>query len=307
MELYYLPEGYIPEHEVEIVGDSGSIKHERVSFLSPFVSKYNVNNRVYLEVFTPANLLKHTTVVFIHGLGLTPKRKKLYIMLPKRLAAMGYKSIFFTLPFHLERTPAGKSSIQWFSDLDDVGTLHFYHQAVVDLKATLNLFSELKDFSLVGVSLGSMITMIALGVEERFRRGVLILGGGNYERILWHSLTKYVIREGYCNSRMCHHFYSKYPKYLQDIKELGSWRMVSCPKMCFLFEPLTFAPFVKEKKIMMINAIFDLVIPRKATIQLWEELQRPEIHWLPAGHGTTLFWGGKIARLIKDFLDKTSE
>ncbi len=307
MELYYLPEGYIPEHEVEIVGDSGSMRHERISFLSPFTSEYDVNNRVYLEVFTPVNLLKRTTVVFVHGLGLTPKRKKLYIMLPKRLAVMGYRSVFFTLPFHLERTPAGKSSIQWFSDLDDIGTLHFYHQAVVDLKTTLNLFSGLKDFSLVGVSLGSMITMIALGVEERFRRGVLILGGGNYERILWHSLTKYVIREGYCNSKMCHHFYSKYPKYLQDIKELGSWRAVPCPKMCFLIEPLTFAPFVKEKKIMMINAIFDLIIPRKATIQLWEELQRPEIHWLPAGHGTTLFWGGKIARLIGDFLDKTSE
>ncbi len=306
MELYHLPKGHVPDYIVESTEESGGVRHEVLVFDSPFSTQYDVNNRVHLEVFTPLDVVEHTTVIFIHGLGITPRRKRLYVLLPQKLAAMGYRSVFFTLPFHLERKPAGKSAMQWFSDLDDVGTLHFYHQAVVDLKATLNILSDTEDFSLVGISLGSMITAVALGVEDRFKRGVLILGGGNYERILWHSLTKYVIREGYCNSKMCHHFYSRFPEYLQNIKEAESWRVVECPKMCFLFEPLTFAPFIKGKEIMMINAIFDLIIPRKATLQLWDELGRPEIHWLLAGHGTSLFWGTRIARLIKRFLDKTS-
>jgi len=273
---------------------------KRISFESPYKSPYEVNNRVYLDVFIPKERKLNSLILFLHGLGLTKRRKLLYTLLPKRLALLGIKSAFLTLPYHLERTPPGKPSAYWFRDFNDVETAAFFHQAVLDARVALRVLSDGSLSFIAGISLGAMISIIALAVESDFKGGFLILGGGNLERIVWRSLVRFFMNEEGCSRKECHKHYRVYPMYLKEVEGKGSFRDVELPKICFLFDPITFAPLVRGKKLVMINSLFDMVIPLKSALELWERAGRPEIHWLPSTHGLTVLFGNRIAKLIFD-------
>ncbi|MCS7232798.1 MAG: hypothetical protein NZ900_01655 [Synergistetes bacterium] len=297
--IYELPEGLNLSISSD-VREEKDLLIDRLSYDSPYKSPYEVNNRVYVDVFIPKEKRFNSFLLFIHGLGISKRKKLLYSLLPKKLAHLGVKSAFLTLPYHLERTPPGKSSAIWFRDFNDVETAAFFHQAVLDARVALRLLGK-EGFSFVaGVSLGAMIAIITLAVENSLRGGFLILGGGNLERIVWKGLVRLFMTEEGCGRGICHRLYREYPSYLERIKRAGSWKEVELPKICFLFDPLTFAPFVKNKKIVMINSLFDMVIPWASALELWEALGEPEIHWLPSTHGLTVFFGNKISKLIFD-------
>ncbi len=302
--IYRVPEDKNIEPSFRLLRKDENIIVERVTFRSLYESPYEVNNFVYVDLFTPIKEEASVFLLFVHGLGLSRRKKRLYALLPERIARFGVASAFLSLPYHLERTPPGKTSSQWFSDFNDVETAAFYHQAVVDIIASVSALSRGRIPFIAGVSLGAMISVIALAVSERLKGGFLILGGGNYERIIWKSLTRFMVKETGCNRKICHRIYKRFPDYLEMVKKAGSWRKVLPPKICFLFEPLTFAPFAGKKEVVMINALFDMVIPRASAIELWNALGRPEIHWLPSTHGGAVFWGGKISRIILKKLKK---
>lgn len=298
--IYELPDGFTPSPHMELRVEEDGLIVERLSFDSPYESPYAVNNKVYVDLFTPKDDGFKAFLLFIHGLGITKRKKLLYSLLPKRLARLGIKSAFLALPYHLERTPPGKSSALWFRDFNDVQTAAFFHQAVLDARATLKLLACGARSYVAGISLGAMIAIITLAVEESLKGGFLILGGGNLERIVWKGSVRLFMTEEGCGRGICHRLYKIYPEYLEEVKRRGSWRDVELPKICFLFDPLTFAPFVKDKKITMINSLFDTVIPLKSAIELWRALGEPEIHWLPSTHGLTVFFGNKISKIIFD-------
>lgn len=298
--IYELPNDFSPLPHIELQGEEDGLIIERLSFESPYESPYPINNRVYVDLFTPKADSFKIFLLFIHGLGITKRKKLLYSLLPKRLARLGIKSAFLTLPYHLERTPPGKSSALWFRDFNDVETAAFFHQAVLDARATLRLIGRGCSSYIAGISLGAMIAVITLAVEKGLKGGFLILGGGNLERVVWKSLVRLFMTEEGCGRVICHKLYKIYPGYLEEVKRRGSWRDVELPKICFLFDPLTFAPFVKDKRIVMINSLFDMVIPLKSAIELWKALGEPEIHWLPSTHGLTVFFGNKISKIIFD-------
>ena len=54
----------------------------------------------------------------------------------------------------------------------------------------------------------------------------------------------------------------------------------------------------------MFSAIFDMFIPRKSTIELWEEIGKPELPWLFSGHLSSILYKRKIARHVLTFLTK---
>ncbi len=69
-----------------------------------------------------------------------------------------------------------------------------------------------------------------------------------------------------------------------------------------LFDPLTFAHLIKQRKVLMINARFDPVIPRKSTMKLWHALGEPPIIWLPSTHITSCIFQGLIMKKTIEFL-----
>ena len=49
-------------------------------------------------------------------------------------------------------------------------------------------------------------------------------------------------------------------------------------------DPVTYAAAARGKRILMLNAASDEVIPRACTNSLWKALGKPEIRWYSGGH-----------------------
>lgn len=46
----------------------------------------------------------------------------------------------------------------------------------------------------------------------------------------------------------------------------------------------------KTKRLLMINELYDEVMPVKYIIELWAVLGRPNIKWYPCAHVSMAFW-----------------
>jgi len=68
---------------------------------------------------------------------------------------------------------------------------------------------------------------------------------------------------------------------------------------------MTFAHSLRKRPMLMINALWDEVFPRQATLDFWEACGKPAITWLPAGHATIWLWYPIINRKIAGFLRAT--
>ncbi len=64
---------------------------------------------------------------------------------------------------------------------------------------------------------------------------------------------------------------------------------------------MTYAERMRGRRILMLNASHDEVIPRSCTDALWESLGKPRIVWWDAGHIAITFLFDGIAETVKFF------
>jgi len=158
-----------------------------------------------------------------------------------------------------------------------------------------------EQIAVMGISLGGFISAIAMGIDERIKAGVFITIGGNCEVITWKSKADTFRKRSICAETECHRVRTRYPQYLADVAEKG-FDNVTPFKQCFLTDTMTFAQRLRNRPILMINALWDKYIPRQATIEFWEASGKPAIVWLPASHGSIWAWYPSISRKVTAFL-----
>ena len=154
----------------------------------------------------------------------------------------------------------------------------------------------------VGISFGGINSAIAMGIDKRLKAGVFIVTGGNGPKIGWETRTsdynkgRKQTRAGYQKTL------NSYMQYLAEVEEKGFER-VTPPKQIFLCDPMTFAHHLRQRPVLMINALWDRAIPKEATLDFWKAAGKPPISWLPATHPTIWLWypliRGKIIRFLK--------
>jgi hypothetical protein len=143
-----------------------------------------------------------------------------------------------------------------------------------------------------------------MGIDERIKAGVFVGAGGNAEVITWMNKISAIRKGATCTQAECHHTYSYYPPYLDEIADKGYENTVPA-KQCFLNDPLTFASYLRKRPVLMFNALWDEVVPRKATLEFWERCDQPPIAWFPASHATIWLWYPLISRRIIRFFKAT--
>jgi len=150
-------------------------------------------------------------------------------------------------------------------------------QTVVDVRRGLDYLDARPDINrsrigLVGVSLGAMIGTVSAGVDSRIKAAVLISGGGDWGLIL-QSLAD---RDAFIGGRR-----------MGDLRGTN-WdlvRAVLAPE-----DPLTFAPHIAPRALLMECSGRDMVIIPAAARLLYDAARRPanahvQIDWFPdAGH-----------------------
>lgn len=244
-----------------------------VTFPSPVVSENENLNTVKCYYFTPVGKgLKFPAVVVLHTWGAAKVTNEKRI--GQALAREGIASLVLVFPYHMDRRVKGQVMIT--ADVEH--TVQATRQAILDIRRAGDWLCSQKDvdcarLGVAGISLGGILTHLVMGVDERFKVGVSILGGGNVAKIIWkgwitRKIKKRISRQGYT---------------LPALEE----------KMR-LIDPGTFSSRNRPRKVFMINSLYDFVIPRSVVKDLWEQLGHPRILWLTADHFTPM--------LIRDIL-----
>ncbi len=265
--------------EATFLRDSGTVRVYQVKFPSLIQGEIPENNTVYGEYFLPPGEGPHPGVVVLHILG---GEFPLSQMVANSLAREGVAALFIKMPYYGERR--SKTNRRRMISRDPDETLEGMTQAVLDIRraaAWLRNRPEVdaQRMGVTGISLGGIMSALSAPAEPSFRKVAIYLGGGNLSTLLWDMEHPEVAE------------FKK--KWLAD----GGTRETFLQKMNVV-DPVTYAPLLRERDVLMVNAEHDEIIPRDATIALWEASGKPELVWLDAGHITaSRYIFGEVGRL----------
>jgi esterase/lipase len=276
-----------------------------VDFPTAHPTRYEKTNVARGEYFQPRGASHAPLAILLHGMGdrsVIPCR-----LLARTLARKGIASFILYLVFHSTRMPEAIRSRIPALTYDE--WLESYQVSVIDVRRVIDWAggrAELnqEQVAIVGISFGGFISAIAMGVDERIKAGVFITSGGNLGKVARLSKT-FGRRIGYKGTEEEYrNTQRRYERYLDQVAEKG-FENVTPAEKGFLTDPMTFASSLRQRSLLMINARWDWIIPKEATIDFWEACGKPTITWLPGTHTTIWLLYPLIDRKIARFLTST--
>ena len=235
----------------------------RLTFPSPVVSKYKENNTVHAEYYRP-NVKGSIAAVIV--LDITGGDQSLSRSIATHLAQHGIGALFVQMAYYGPRRPPG-SSVRLMSP-NIPQTLEAVRQTILDLRcaaAWLEARPEVdrKRLGILGTSLGSFMAALTAEMEPRLNRAVILLGGGGFVDAFWDHPQALPYRRAY--------------------EALGG----SKQKVKTLFaplDPLTCAANLKARKVLMMAARNDEIVPPAMAEALWQASGKQKILWYDCGH-----------------------
>ena len=288
-----------PDFNVKLTGKNRSWQRYTVHFPTAHPTPYEKSNTVWGEYFRPNTERKLPLAILIHGLGdrsVIPLK-----ILARSLAKKGIASFILYLVLHSSRQPPRESSRlspdDWFDN---------YRISVIEVRQVIDWAEtraevDKEKLGVLGISFGGFISAIAMGIDNRIKAGVMVASGGNLEKIAFMSKTlprRWGFRhtEAEFNAQQHHYF-----QYLNEVAEKGVEK-VNPPERGFLIDAMTYAHLLRNRPLLLVNAHWDEVIPKPATLDFWEASGKPAISWFPGGHATIWLWYPLISRKITHFL-----
>jgi esterase/lipase len=266
---------------------------------------YNENSDVLGEYFQPRNAKNVPLAIIIHGWG--DRSAMPCQWLARSLVKKGYAAFIMYLIFHSSRITKTIASHMPYPNTED--WFEIYRASVIEVRQVLDWANsrpelDTERIAALGISLGGFVSEIAMALDKRIKAGVFMVAGGNSEIITWNTRSEAVIRGHGCTREECREIHSSFPQYLSEVAERGIDNVVPLTH-CFLTDALTFAPYLRERPVLMLNAKGDKTVPTEATLDFWEACDKPPIKWLPGSHITFWLWYPVIAKEITRFLDST--
>jgi dienelactone hydrolase len=261
-----------------------------LTFPSAVKTPIEQNNTVWCRYWKPVGgTSKRPAALLLHWLG---GRFDMLDIVGQRLAENGIAALLMYMPYYGPRMPAGRDRKDVFLEGDVDTMASGFRQAVMDARRAGDWLASRPDVEpsrvgIVGISLGAIVGSLTAGVDDRFGRSVLIIGGGDLPAILLHPsretapARKKIEEAGLGPDRL---------------REL--WRDI---------EPCTFAGRLRPEEILMINADADEVIPRAATERFREAAGRPPIRWLKGGHYGIVLQLGPVLKEITAHLSARTD
>jgi dienelactone hydrolase len=234
-----------------------------VTFPSPVKTAEEVNNTVHCEYFCSLRGGQRPAVIVLHILGGDFPLSRLFC---NTLAQHGVHALFLKMPYYGPRRDPN-SRRRMVSD-DPEETVAGMTQAVLDVRyatAWLAARAEVdsRQLGIFGISLGGITAALAATAEPKLQNVCLLLAGGSIAQAGWDSKEARPLRERWLAQG----------KTREEFVEI--LRVV---------DPVTYAAAARDKRILMLNATDDEVIPRVCTEALWTALGQPEIKWYSGGH-----------------------
>jgi dienelactone hydrolase len=267
-----VPEPFRLEAEVfgferEEIRETDRYSVSAVRFPSPIRSPDPENNTVHAEYFRPKGPGRRPAVVVLHILGADFALSR---YMAARLADRGVAALFVKLPYYGERRPPGREKRFLSTDVErSIGAMR---QGVCDVRRAAAWLAsraevDAERLGVTGISLGGIVSSLAAAVDPTLNRGAFLLAGGNLAEILW------TMPEGARQRAL----------WLASGRTKSDLEAITSP-----WDPLTYAHRLVGKRLMMIAANADEVVPPSSARALWEAAGRPPIRWYDCGHYSAL-------------------
>lgn len=275
-----------------------------VDFPTAHPTRYEKNNTVRGEYFRPQGVNKAPLAILVHGMGdhgAIPCK-----FLARTLAKKGIPSFILYQVFHSSRMPETVKSR--FYELSPEEWFESYQISVVDIRQVIDWANNMPEIdreqiAVIGVSFGGFVSSIAMGIDQRIKAGVFLVSGGNSSKMMWQANRRYKEKFNYNYTEAKYNqLQSEYREYLAEVAKKG-FSGVNPAEPSFLTDPMSYAHLLRERPVLMINALWDEAVPREATLDFWEECGKPDISWFPATHPTLWLWYPLITRKIIGFLN----
>lgn len=234
-----------------------------VTFPSPVVTDVPANNTVHAEYYRSRGDGRRPAVIVLHILGGDFPLSRLFC---NCLAQYGVHALFVKMPYYgPRRDPA---SPRRMVATDPHQTVLGMTQAVLDIRRATAWLADRPEvdpsqLGIFGISLGGITAALSLALEPRLSHGCLLLAGGDIAQVGWEAPELKAVR--------------------------ASWEAQGGTRETFQavlqqIDPVTYAAAARGKRILMLNATEDEVIPRRCTLALWEALGQPKLVWYSGGH-----------------------
>jgi dienelactone hydrolase len=238
-----------------------------VTFPSPVKTAAEANNTVHCEYYRALGNQSRPAVIVLHILGGDFALSRLFA---NALAQHGVHALFLKMPYYGPRRDA--TSPRRMVSPDPRETVEGMTQAVLDIRhgaAWLAARPEVDAarIGIFGISLGGITAALATGAEPRITKACYVLAGGDIGQATWDAAELRTVRERWLAQG------GTREQYFEALRSV---------------DPVTHAAAARGKRILMINATGDEVIPRACTESLWRALGEPEIQWYSGGHYTAM-------------------
>ena len=275
-----------------------------VDFPSAHPTQHEENKTVRGEYFQPKGVDNAPLAILVHGMGdygAIPCH-----FLARTLVKKGIACFVLYLVFHPCRMPEvirnrlyQLTAEEWFEG---------YRISVIDVRQVIDWAGGIAEINqeqvaAVGISLGGFVSSIAMGIDKRIKAGVFLVSGGNSPKMVWKGSRRYMRGYSYTEAEY-NQIQSQYKQYLAEVAEKG-FENVEPVRKGFLTDPLTFASLLRQRPVLMLNALWDGAVPREAVLDFWEACGKPAISWFPATHSAIWLWYPFISWKITRFLDST--
>lgn len=272
------------DYKAQLARTLSQVRMLRVTYPSPVETAVRENNTVHAEYFQPAGAGPFPACVVLHILG---GDFLLAESVAQHLAQHGVAALFVKMPYYGERR--GKDSARRMISRIPAESVEGMTQAVLDIRRATAWLAQRPEvdgerLGITGISLGGIMSALAASGEPRLGSVAVFLGGGGLADLLWSNETREArgFRE----------------KWIADGGTVESFRQALEP-----VDPATHGHLLKGRRVLMIAAKNDEVVPPASARALWNSIgQEPELVWIDAGHYTAIrFLPRELVRIDRFF------
>jgi dienelactone hydrolase len=254
-----------------------------VTFPSPVKTPHENNNTVHCEYYKPTGLKKdekRPAVIVLHILGGDFALSRLFA---GSIAQRGTAALFVKMPYYGPRRQEGVDRRMISANPEE--TIAGMTQAVLDIRqATGFLMSRPEidpdQLGIFGISLGGITGSLAASSEPRIKNICVLLAGGDLGRIAWEA--------------------KEFHRERQKLLDAGA-TLTDFQNAVKDIEPLNYAANCRGRRILMLNADKDEVIPKACTEALWTAFDKPSIVWYDGGHYSVIWHILNARTRVQDF------
>jgi len=283
-----IPERYrlAPNHfdfEMDLKNDLATIGVEvfRLRFPSPVVTEHKENNTVHAEYYRPKTEGPFPCVIV---LDITGGDQSVSRTISTQLAQNKIAALFVQMAYYGPRRPPG-SNLKLLSTSYN-HTMAAIRQTVLDLRrATAWMESrpeiDSRRLGILGTSLGSFIGTLTAEMEPKLARVAVLLGGGGLVEAYYNDPRAASIRKAW---------------------EATGGTKAGLARAIAPADPLTCAANLKDRKVLILAAKRDDIVPPQMAEALWKATGQQKIVWFDCTHyGAVVHFPAAMEHIVAHF------